>query len=445
MEAIDRLEADLRRQGAADYEIYLARTDSLSVDAKGGAVEGLSRASSRTVAVRVLDAGRLGFAYSTDLEPESLKGLATQVLAAAREASSDEANGFAPRAAALPETPGLFDPELAALPQEAKIERALILERAALAADPRLKKVRRATWKETAAEVYLRNSRGVDASHRSTLVSASVLVMAQQNGDSEIGWDFDFSHAFAGLDVETVGRRAAERALESLGGRAVTTCACAAVLDSHVASELIEVLASSLLAESVQKGKSLLAGRLGQEIASPALTLVDDGLLPGGIETSPFDDEGNPRQRTVLIEEGELAGFLYDQTSANREGCRSTGNASRPSLQAPPVPHVSNLYLEPGVSSFDELVSEMGRGLVIRELLGIHTANPVSGDFSVGASGHWVEGGRILHPVKGIAVSGNVLELLRRVAVVGSDLRFWGEIGAPSLLIERLDVGGTAA
>jgi PmbA protein len=209
-----------------------------------------------------------------------------------------------------------------------------------------------------------------------------------------------------------------------------------------VAASLLELLSTSLLAESVQKGRSLLAGRLGQEVAAPSANLIDDGLLPGGLETAPFDAEGNPRQRTVLLERGRLAGFLYDQYGANREGRASTGNASRPGALSPPSVQVSNLYLEPGSHSFEALLAEMGRGIIISNVLGMHTANPVSGDFSVGASGHWVEGGHISHPVKGIAISGNVLTLLSRLAVVGSDLRFWGRVGSPSLLIERLDVGG---
>ncbi len=442
MHALDRLEAELRRTKAPDWELFASEVRSLCVQSKGAAVEALERADSRAVAVRVLIEGRLGFAYSTDTSEGALARLAAQAVAAAREASPDEHNGFAPRPEGLPETPGLFDPELAALPQEAKVERALALERAALAGDPRLKKVRRAAFREAEAQVAIRNSRGVDVSRRSSLVSASVAVMAQDEGGSDMGWDWDFSRSFAGLDVELVGRRAARRALSRLGGRAVATCACPALLDNHVAASLLEVVAASLLAENVQKGKSLFAGRVGRQVASPLLNLLDDGLLPGGMETSPFDDEGVPRQRTLLLERGTLLGFLYDQYSANRQGRSSTGNASRTGSLAPPTPQVSNLYLEPGPHPCEELLARMGRGIVITEVLGMHTANPVSGDFSVGAAGQWVEGGTVQHPVKGIAISGNVLELLSRVVEVGSDLRFWGHVGAPSLLIERLDVGG---
>lgn len=443
MEAVERLEARLRRLGAADYEIFAGQVSSLSVDAKEGQVEALERSDARSLAVRVLDGGRLGFAYSTDLGEEALARLAEGAVAAARQTSADPHNGFAPPPTALPEVSGLFDEELSVLPQEEKIERALALERAALEGDPRLKKVRRATYGESTAQVFLRNSRGVNVSRRSTLVSASVMVMAQEDGGSEMGWDFDFSRRFAGLDVEAVGRRAAKRALESLGGRPVATCACRAVLDSHVAAEMLELVSASLLAENVQKGKSMFAGKPGQHVASSLVTIVDDGLRPGGLATAPFDDEGNPRQRTVLIEAGLLKGFLYDQYSANREGRPSTGNAQRASALSPPAAQVSNLYLEPGARDLEALLAELGTGILITNVLGMHTANPVSGDFSVGASGHWVEGGAVRHPVKGVAISGNVLEVFSRVAAVGSDLRFWGPVGAPSLLVERLDVGGT--
>jgi PmbA protein len=144
----------------------------------------------------------------------------------------------------------------------------------------------------------------------------------------------------------------------------------------------------------------------------------------------------------VLIAGGVLQGFLYDQYSANKDGVRSTGNASRPSLLSPPLPQVSNFYLRPGRDSVDALLMKLGRGVLITDVLGMHTANPVSGDFSVGAAGSWVELGKISHPVKGIAISGNVLTLLSRVAAVGTDLRFFGRVGAPSLLVTELNVGG---
>ncbi|MFH0810783.1 MAG: TldD/PmbA family protein [Pseudomonadota bacterium] len=440
---LDRLEAALKRGGAADYEIFASETATLAIASKEGEVEILERSRCRAVSLRVLSPdGRPGFAYSTDLEPGSLARLAEEAVAASRETSADAAHGF-PSPRALPEKPsGLFDAGLAAVPQEEKIERAKALERAALAGDPRLKKVRRANYHEGIGHVAIRNSRGVNVSGSSTLVSASVTVMAQQGDDSEMGWDYAFSRSLDGLDVEAVGHGAARRALGCLGGRSLATRACPALLDSHVAVQLLDLLSSSLLAESVQKGKSLFAGKLSRQVFSPLLTVIDDGLLPGGMETAPFDDEGNPRQRTVLIEQGVLRGFLYDQYTANREGCLSTGNAARPSALSPPGAKASNLFLVPGARPFEDLVGQMGEGIVITEVLGMHTANPISGDFSVGAAGHLVEGGRVAYPVKGFAISGNLLRLLSRVAEVGADIRFWGNVGAPSLLVERLDIAG---
>jgi len=439
---MERLWDELKKLGAKEFELYGESAEMLSAESKDGAVDGFQRSVARGLAVRVIDEGRLGFAYTTDFTPEAIARLAREAVASAKESSEDRFLGLAPPPGELPEVSGIFDPGLAQVPLEEKTRRAIALEEVAKGADPRIKRVRKAAYKEAIEEACLRTSRGIDLCRRTSTTSASITVVAEENGSSEMGWDYDFSHAWDGLDVATVGRRAAERALSRLGGRPMATCSCAAVLENHVAADLIDVLSNGLLAESVAKGKSMFAGKVGQKVASETIELIDDGLYPGGLATSPFDDEGNPRQRTALISGGVLQGFLYDQYSANKDGVRSTGNASRPSLLSPPLPQVSNFYLAPGKDSLAALLRKLDRGVLITDVLGMHTANPVSGDFSVGAAGSWVELGKISHPVKGIAISGNVLTLLSRVSALGSDLRFFGRIGAPSLLVTELNVGG---
>jgi len=172
------------------------------------------------------------------------------------------------------------------------------------------------------------------------------------------------------------------------------------------------------------------------------LNITDDGLYPGGMATEPFDAEGVERKRTPLIVEGRLVTYLYDLYCANREGLNSTGNSSRPSLKVPPRVGISNLFIEKGTVSFEELLASLGTGLLITELLGVHTADPISGDFSVGAAGHWVEKGERSFPVKEIAFSGNLIQLFQKVEEVGSDLRFFGPVGSPSLLLKEMTISG---
>jgi len=214
------------------------------------------------------------------------------------------------------------------------------------------------------------------------------------------------------------------------------------VLDNRVATEILEVIAPAFLAENVQKGKSLLAGRIGEDIFSPMLRIRDDGTLPGGMGTAPFDGEGVPQQNTVLVDKGRLAGYLYDTYRARKAGMVSTGNATRGSSKSPPLMGVSNFFIDNGDTPFAGLLQGIERGILVTTVMGMHTANPISGDFSVGAAGFLIERGSVTVPVKGIAIAGNIMELFHSVELVGNDLRFFGVVGAPSLRIAELDVSG---
>jgi PmbA protein len=257
-----------------------------------------------------------------------------------------------------------------------------------------------------------------------------------------MGWDFGFSNSFAGVDVAVIAKNASDKAVGLLGARKIPTMRCPAVLDNHVATEILEVLAPAFLAENVLKGKSLLSGKVGQEIFSPRLRIRDDGTLSGGMATAPFDGEGVPRQNSVLVEEGRLKGFLYDTYHARKSGTVSTGNATRSSSKSPPVMGASNFFIDKGDTPFPALLQGIDRGVLLTSVMGMHTANPISGDFSVGAAGFLIENGVVTAPVKGIAIAGNILDLFKCVEMVGNDLRLFGVVGSPSLRIAVLDVSG---
>ena len=282
-----------------------------------------------------------------------------------------------------------------------------------------------------------------------TLVSVSVTAMAEEAGESEVGWEFDYSHFFSDLDVERVGRSAGKKALERLGGKRIPSGTYPVLLRNHVASEFLGLLAHSFLSDQVQKGKSFLKGRKGERIFSSLLSFVDDGLLPEGDfhrshrrrrEAQPADRLGPSR---------EVSGYLYDRYWANRENRSSSdggrdqpGTAGAPASRRLPGIGVSNFFIEPGRLTASGLVKELHRGLVLEDVMGLHTVDPISGDFSLGCSGDWVERGEKVHPVKSIAVAGNLFELFSKVVGVGEDLRFFGGIGSPSLLIDGIEVSG---
>ncbi len=441
-ETAARIEKLLKGRALDGYEIMLGASRNLSIEVKEQKVDTFKCSEPVGVSVRVLKNRRMGFSFSTSLDEADLTRMIDNAVVGAAAQTADECHGF-PLPAACPEIGGMFDEGLGAIGEEEKIGRTMELERLVLAADPRVRKVRKSSYGESNYRVFLMNSQGVEGEYRGTSVSSSVSAIAEQNGDSQMGWDFGFSTRFAGVSVTEIAARAAGKAAGLLGAGKIATMRCPVVLDNYVATEILEVLAPSFLAENVQKGKSLLAGRLGKKLFAQSLRIRDDGTLPGGMATTPFDGEGVPHRDTVLVEEGELRGFLYDTFCACRDGKSSTGNATRGGVKSAPHMGVTNFFIEEGGVPAAALLEGIGAGVLITDVMGMHTANPVSGDFSVGAAGFLIENGTVDRPVKGFAIAGNILELFGNVELVGDDLRFFGAVGAPSLRIAALDVSGT--
>jgi PmbA protein len=365
--------------------------------------------------------------------------------------SADPCFDFAPVVKDLTPPLPIFDETLEGIPEEAKIEKAKLLEKTAQSVDPRrIKKVRKASYEEALSQITLINSNGLQFSYPSSIVSISVTAVAEESGESEVGWDFDFSHFLNDLDVDRVGREAGRKALERLGGKRIPSGVYPILLRNDVASEFLSLLAHSFLAEQVQKGKSRLKGKKGERFFSPLLSIVDDGLYPKGISSSPIDGEGVPSQQTLLVTQGEVSGYLYDRYWARREslsslgsGVESTGNSRRPNIESPPGIGISNLFVKPGKHSSSNLLKDFHQGVVIEEVMGLHTVDPISGDFSLGFSGGWIEKGERTYPIKSVAVAGNLFQLFQNVVGLGEDLRFFGRIGSPSLLIEGLEISGS--
>jgi PmbA protein len=441
-EVLSVLEDRSRQAKVEQWEIYLSRVKTLSIQVKEGEIDRVHRGEVLSAGLRFIDRERLGYAHASLFEPEALDRLVSSALSGTRLSDPDPHLGLPDPPAQPYPTVDIYDPALETLPLETKVNRVRALEAAALGLDPRVEKVRQAEHRETMTEVWLVSSRGLRHHHRGTVVLASIMVKAAEGSEAEMGFEFDSARYFDKLRHEEVGRRAARRAVDSLGGRKVPTGRPLVILENGVAAEFLEVLSTSFYADHVQKGKSMLAGRVGQRAMAETVTLVDDGLYSQGLGTASADAEGVPQQKTVLVEKGVVQGFLYDHLRARVEGRMSTGNAGRAGVQAPPEVSGTNFYLIPGQKDLQNLILQVREGLLITEVMGVHTANPITGDFSVGAAGFQLKGGERVHPVKGVALAGNLLELLGRVAQVGSDLRWFGSTGAPSLLVEGLSVGG---
>ncbi|MGH7197304.1 MAG: TldD/PmbA family protein, partial [Candidatus Omnitrophota bacterium] len=277
-----------------------------------------------------------------------------------------------------------------------KFQMTLALEKAARDYDRRITRVRDVSYSDEVRQVRLKNSRGLDLEDVATRYHLSLMVVAEEKEDQQMAWETGFSCRFSELNPGKVAGEAAEKALAQLGAKPIKTQKTAAVLDPMVAVSFLGVLASSFLGDQVQRNRSVLRGRLGEEIYSKEVTMIDDGSLPGGYATFPFDGEGTRTRRNPLVSKGILNQFLYDARSAleSGEGKKSTGNAVRPHFKELPRVGATNFFVEAGEGTLEDLLAEMGTGFWIRDLIGVHTADPVTGDFSLGASGIWMEGGR---------------------------------------------------
>jgi PmbA protein len=423
-------------------EVYLRSYTATSIEVKEQKVDAFDRAQDIGAGLRVLVNGHMGFAFTTDLSDSALALLAEAAVANARSSEPDPFHSIPEKPSVPYRTVAMFDPEIPLLSEKEKIDRVMALEREAFAVDPRIKRIRKASASFSSSETVIANTHGALVSYRGTAASASIEVVAEDGGESQAGSDFDVNRFYRKLGIEAVGKRAAQRALDLLGAKTISSIKAPVILDAMVAEEFLAIMAGGFSAENVQKKKSLFMGKLGQEVVSPLITVYDDGLLEGGLGTAPSDDECVPTRKKTVIDKGRLALFLYNTYSANKDRTTSTGNGMRGGFKGVPMVGVTNLYVEPGPYSLPELISATSTGLYVTEVMGIHTANPISGDFSVGATGFWIENGKKAYPVREVTIAGNILDLMKNVDAVGSDLKFTGRINCPSLRVKELSIGG---
>jgi len=442
---IETLKDRLEGESLDAFEICFIGEDRLSVEARNGEVESFSQVKHAGVAVRALKDHKMGWGSSTDLSSGAVERLVSCVVADVNEASPSE-ESVIPKPPKTKKTgPEDSIPEkkgrpFGEIPESQKIAVALKLEKEAKAADTRIARVRQPLYEESVRRVAISNSYGVHRNASRGIVSCEVRAVAEANGVSESGWDFSFTPRFEDLDVEGTARRAALRSVSLLGAAPLPTGRYDIVLEPRPAAQFLRLIAPSFFADNVQRSKSAIAQKKGKAVYSKLITIMDDGLLPDGFASFPFDDEGVPRRRTTLVKEGFITNWLYDSQRAAREGKISTGNSSRSSIHKPASINVSNCFIKEGDA--DKLLQVAGKGFLVTDVMGLHTANPVTGDFSLGAEGFCIEAGGKGRPVRGVIVAGNIHELLGRVAAVGRDLKFTANYGAPSLLIMEVQVSG---
>lgn len=427
--------------GVGMAEAYVKKGRDIEIDVRDGKIDTIKSAEEHGIGLRVFCGSQVGFAYSTTLDTDGISDTVRRAIANAGQTEPDQYLRLPDILGPYPEVETL-DAELMTRGVEEKMELARRVEQAARAYDPRVEVIESSTYQDSVVDVAIANSKGLAFNFQGGACGVYASLTAGEDGESQTGFALDFRLRFADLDPEEVGRQAAHRAVRMLGARQQDSRETTLVLEPYVVVSLLGVLAPALSGEAVQKGRSLFAGRMGERVASDLVTIVDDGTLPGGINSGPCDGEGVPTSRTVVIEHGVLTSFLHNTYTAAKDGLVSTGNGVRGSFKGSPEVGTTNFYLSPGKTEREQLLEELDSGLLVTEVMGMHTANPISGDFSVGASGLWVENGRVSHPVRGMAIAGNITDLLMKIDAVGSDLQFFGGKGAPTVRVRQMMVSG---
>jgi PmbA protein len=442
LEVCEQLVGLARKAGASESEAYAERTRESSVRVRDGDVEELQQATSKGVGLRVISAGRLGFAYGTDFSKEGLRSLARSAVSLAKGAAKDEFNEL-PRGSQLGQGPaGAYDPAIEDIDPAWKLRAARAAENAAARVDQRVRKFEGTTAGDFLARSAIASSRGASGESKASYAYVVCSPVAEADGQLQTASWSDTRRRLAELQApEEIGRIAAQRAARMLGARKVKTQKAAIIFEPQQAAGFLAGLSEAVNGDLVHKKSSFLAKLLGKRVASEQVTLVDDATLEGGLATRPFDGEGVVSQRTVVIDRGVLKRFLYDTYTARKAGARSTGNAARGWSS---LPHVgtSNFVLQRGATSAEEIVRRTRRGLLVTAMLG-SGANVVTGEYSRGANGLWIEEGQIAHAVQEVTVSGSLLEMLQGIDAVGDDLDLRSSTAAPTLRIAEAVISGS--
>ena len=424
------------------FEIYFERSQSVDMDARNQEIETLTQAEDIGLAIRLVRDRKTGFSFTTSLNPDAIDRAIEQAFEMARFMPEDEHVGFTAFARQkYPVVNDLVDQAGLRVPLSEKTALAKQLERDAKKLDSRITAVRSASIGQTHFQIHLIDSAGEEIQYEKTLFTAQLTCKAESGSDSQVGSDFSFHNRLDQLDLTTVASEAVHQATQLLGAGTAPTLQCPAVFKNSVVASLLQFLAPSFSVEQVEKGRSLLANLQQQKIFSDSVTLVDDALRSGGYGTRPFDAEGVASQHRVLVQNGVLREMLCNPYYAKKKGLVATGSSVR-GLKSLPGIGYSNFYIEAGQKSFASLVSSIPKGVFITNLMGVHTANPVTGDFSLGASGVLIEDGKLTRPVRGFAIAGNVLALFKKISDISNDLRFFGKIGAPSVQLSEISMSG---
>jgi PmbA protein len=424
--------------GASDAECTMGEGLEFSATVRLGELETLKESGSRGAGLRVLFDKRMGASYTSDLSADGIKTMVQSAVDLAQVTTEDPDAGLpdASELGSIDKDLALYSPDIEKLAGDVKIDYARRAEAAALGWDPRITNSEGGSFDSNIGGRVFANSRGFLGANRSTYCSVSAVPIAIENGSMERDYWFSMARTFSGLEApEYVGHKAAERAVRRLGAVKVETQRV-----PRMARSLLGDIADAIDGRAIYRHASFLAGKLGEKIAAPAVNIIDDATIPGLFGSQPFDDEGVPTRRTVVIENGVLQSYLLNTYAARKLGLKTTGNASRGITGNAGIGH-GNFFLTPGEKSPAEIIAGVKNGFYVTELIGTGV-NTVTGDYSRGAAGIWIRNGEPAFPVSEVTIASTLQEMLSGVAEIGNDLEFRGSIASPTILIGEMTVAG---
>jgi PmbA protein len=426
--------------GADAAEVYLETGRNLTIEVLNSEIETIQESSSQGIGFRVLTKGKMGFSHCNDFSDRSLVDTISRAIAFASLSTADPSNvltsdkGFT----AIED---MYDPSFAGIPMDNKIGMALQLEKLAMAV-PGITKSSGAGYGEGEGEIFIANSNGILKSFRASGCSLSVSVVAEKGDQKNTGGDYSAKVFFSDLaKPETLAASAARKALELLDPVMISTRKAAVIFDPDTARSLFGGVLGAVDGERVLQGASFLKDQLNKQFASKLISITDDGTRNRSRGSSPFDGEGVPTRRIEIAGEGILRSFIYNVKTAKRAGTQSTGSASRGGFSSLPGVGTHHICIGPGRNTQEEIISATKSGLLLREVTG-YGVDPVTGNFSGGASGLWIENGELVHPVKGVTIAGKAPDLLNAIDMTGNDIDYDRNFASPSIRVAEIQIGG---
>lgn len=433
---------EAKRGGVSGADVLYSEGAGSGISLKDGEIEECVTGFTAGIGVRtIMSDGRQGISFGNRLDKPSLKELVEWSLFNCRNSESEEGIMLYEGKLTPDPTLDLEDPEITAITPQKRMEFCQIMTESAMSADSSILSVRSAAWNDGWGSTFYCTTTGLHGWERGSSASCGVTVIATDGKNTEMGGHGIESRRFDELDIRKTAQKAVEKTVSALGGRPMKTGPYTIVIEPETVASLIDVIGDLFCAPEIHKGRSMMKDRLGTQVASSCVTLRDDGRIPWKAGTGSWDAEGVPTGRTLLIEDGIARSYLYNLQYAWKDGVTSTGNACRGMSSLPDV-GASNLLLDAGSETDESLISRVKSGLYLTELMGLHTIDPISGDFSVGAKGQLIENGSITRPVSGVTIASNLMDFLKNIVAAGSDLIFFGSTAAPTLVVENIVIAG---